>query len=401
VLQKGLEVICPGQGRPILDRIFYWTGGHPYLTQKLCWAVAQGGEWTDAGIDRLMERLFLSEEARKESNLQFVRKSVQDSPERRRLLTLYRQVYEGKEVPEDDRSLDQNRLKLFGLVRSEKGKLKVRNEIYRCIFNLDWIKANTPVDWTRHIAIIAVTLAFLLLSALGFVIYRQSQQIAQAQAQTHIANFSFNNREVRLTSLAGLFQLPGYADEARGLFYIELSSADRLALFDLADPQSINAQLVTVVRELYTDLEDNKQQNDLLSAMLQPLDKLDDPTAKNLSGEIKQWLRGRTYYAQRKYEQALVAYTGAIELNEANPGTRFDRARTHAALGQYQEALVDFDYTMQLAEENMVLVALSLLQLAVYLPRLPHLHPLPRPLYLHLCFHQFVIRFCRPSYRSL
>ncbi|MBI1881763.1 MAG: AAA-like domain-containing protein, partial [Chloroflexi bacterium] len=350
VLQKGLEAICPGQGKAILDRLFYWTGGHPYLTQKLCLAVTQGEEWTDTRIERLVERLFLSEETRKESNLQFVRKSVQNSPERRRLLTLYRQVYEGKEVPEDDRSLDQNRLKLFGLVRGEKGILKVRNEIYRRVFNLDWIKANTPVDWTRRIAIIAVTLALLLLSALGFIIYRQSQQTIQAQAQTHIANFSINNREVRLTSLAGLFQLPGYADEAKRLFFQELSPADQLALFYLSDPRSISEQLVTVVRGLYTDLEDNKPENDLLGVMVQPLDKLHDPTAKNLKGEIKQWLLGRSYYAQRKYEQAQVAFTGAIELNEANPGTHFDRARAYAALGQHQEALVDFNYTVQLAE---------------------------------------------------
>jgi hypothetical protein len=35
-LRQGLELHYPGQSDRILSRIFYWTNGHPYLTQKLC-----------------------------------------------------------------------------------------------------------------------------------------------------------------------------------------------------------------------------------------------------------------------------------------------------------------------------------------------------------------------------
>jgi hypothetical protein len=38
-LARGLEPE-EKQGRALLDRILYWTGGHPYLTQRLCQAVA-------------------------------------------------------------------------------------------------------------------------------------------------------------------------------------------------------------------------------------------------------------------------------------------------------------------------------------------------------------------------
>src|SRR5205823_3675882 len=31
-----------GQQRRLLDRILYWTGGHPYLTQRLCAAISEG-----------------------------------------------------------------------------------------------------------------------------------------------------------------------------------------------------------------------------------------------------------------------------------------------------------------------------------------------------------------------
>ena len=154
--------------------MFYWTNGHPYLTQKLCATAAKNrdGPWNDERVDRLVEKLFLSEEARRETNLQFVRENVNASPRRRQLLSLYRKVYEGKTLPEDERSLDQNRLKLFALVGAKNGVLQVRNEIYRQVFNLDWIKANTPIDWNRWIAVAAVVMALVL----GFYIWQQGQQ---------------------------------------------------------------------------------------------------------------------------------------------------------------------------------------------------------------------------------
>ena len=152
VLQAGLEASYPDQGETIFDRIYYWTDGHPYLTQRLCLAVTETelDGWDDEQIDRLVERLFLSKEARKETNLQFVRDGVQTSPNRRRLLTIYRDVYQGQEVRDDERSLDKNRLKLLGLVRSEDGLLKIRSKIYHSVFNLAWIDANTPVDWSAR-----------------------------------------------------------------------------------------------------------------------------------------------------------------------------------------------------------------------------------------------------------
>jgi hypothetical protein len=186
VLEEGLKAAYPQESEAIFKRIFYWTHGHPYLTQKLCLSVAEtdGGPWTDARIDELVERLFLSQEARKETNLQFVSDNIsQSSLDQRRLLNLYRHVYNGKPVPEDDHSLDQNQLKLFGLVRTENGVLKVRNEIYRRVFNQDWIKVNMPVDWIRRTMLIAIGLAVLLFGVLLFSPYLQRQPTLEEQAQ--------------------------------------------------------------------------------------------------------------------------------------------------------------------------------------------------------------------------
>ncbi len=354
VLQLGLQAACMEQGEVIFARIFHWTNGHPYLTQKLCLTVAESGDgsWADERVDEIVERLFLSEEARKETNLQFVRNSVSASPQRRRLLTLYRKVYEGKTVPEDERSLDQNRLKLFGLVQAERGVLKVRNEIYRRAFDLDWIKANTPVDWTRRIAVVSALVVLLLVVFISFSIYQRRQQAAEAQELTFRFR-STTSAEVRITSLAGLFDLPGYGDQACQLFYRELSPEEQLALFDLADPQAVGAQLITVVQGLYTDLElqNDEQGNRLLRAMAQALRELDDPMAINLATEIEQWLQGRAYYAQGEYQWAVTAYDVAISLNDRNPGTYFGRGLAYVGLKDYDAALDDSEVVVQLDPE--------------------------------------------------
>lgn len=145
VLERGLEAIYPGQSRVIFDRIFHWTNGHPYLTQKLCVDIVARpiqGRRIKKQVDERVEMTFLSERARKETNLQFVRENVESSPLRPDMFELYERVHRGKKVDEDTESLAQNQLKLFGLVRVERGRLTVRNKIYNQVFNRDWVRSN-------------------------------------------------------------------------------------------------------------------------------------------------------------------------------------------------------------------------------------------------------------------
>jgi AAA-like domain len=70
---KGVGGLGPHER--LLQRILYWTSGHPYLTQRLCQAVATDVSVTDPnGIDRHCLALFLSPQAREQDdNLLFVR----------------------------------------------------------------------------------------------------------------------------------------------------------------------------------------------------------------------------------------------------------------------------------------------------------------------------------------
>ena len=218
-LQQGLENIHPGQGQPILDRIFYWTNGHPYLSQKLCSEVAETpvSKQPDQVVDNLVDRLFLTKDVH-DDNLQFVRRNIEATAERRNLLRLYRRVYQGEAVKEDKRSYYQNRLKLIGLAGVRNKNLTVRNQIYRQVFNLDWIKENMPTSRTQVITALAVGISILAVVAIILLTRWQEQQEINTKVQTFTERFQRSrDADIRLNALAGLCQLEKH-QEALDIF---------------------------------------------------------------------------------------------------------------------------------------------------------------------------------------
>jgi AAA-like domain/PEGA domain len=134
-------------GSALLRRVIYWTGGHPYLTQRLCQAVAQQGAIRNSsGVDRLCRELFLSNRARdRDDNLLFVRERMLRSEEDTAgLLRVYERILDGKTIRDDETSPLISVLRLSGITRVEQGILKVRSRVYREVFNHDWVNANMP-----------------------------------------------------------------------------------------------------------------------------------------------------------------------------------------------------------------------------------------------------------------
>ncbi len=134
-------------GAAMLKRVLYWTGGHPYLTQRLCAEVAQDSRVdSPADIDRHCEELFLAPRAReRDDNLLFVRERLlRSEADLTALLELYAHAYSGKRTDDDETNPLVTVLRLSGITRSEDGFLKVRNQIYHRVFNLDWVNQNIP-----------------------------------------------------------------------------------------------------------------------------------------------------------------------------------------------------------------------------------------------------------------
>jgi len=127
-----------------------------------------------------------------------------------------------------------------------------------------------------------------------------------------------------------------------------LSLPDKLTLFTSADPTAVGPELVTVIKVLYTNLPNDTAGNQLLRAMDRPLVDLKDPNARSLSIEIEQWLQGRERYNDGKYDEAVEAYTVAIQINPRNSGALIDRALAYAHLDQSIVALDDLAAVIRL-----------------------------------------------------
>ena len=143
----------------LLQRVLEWTHGHPYLTQRLCQALAaepQLNQPTD--VDQLCGDLFLSSRAREQDdNLLFVRESLRRAGMNRLgLLQLYEQVRGRGTVPNDEANPLINRLRLCGITRVERGLLAVRNRIYAHVFDENWIRANLQTSGGSEAKSVAV-----------------------------------------------------------------------------------------------------------------------------------------------------------------------------------------------------------------------------------------------------
>src|SRR4029077_4530975 len=134
------------KGQQILRRVLYWTGGHPYLTQRLCQAVSEDQVSSMAAVDQVCGELFLSNRAReRDDNLLFVReRMLRSETDTAALLTLYEKIRDGKTVRDDETNPLISVLRLSGIARVDNGVLHVRNRIYNKVFDDDWVNANMP-----------------------------------------------------------------------------------------------------------------------------------------------------------------------------------------------------------------------------------------------------------------
>lgn len=151
-LAQGLRVdgANKSNAKELLNRILYWTHGHPYLTQRLCSAVVENppDEKVLSGdhIDRLCSDIFFSPRAReRDDNLIFVRERIlRSEADRAALLELYRRVLLGKTVSDDETNPLVSILRLSGIARSVRGRLEERNPIYERVFDRAWVQSNMP-----------------------------------------------------------------------------------------------------------------------------------------------------------------------------------------------------------------------------------------------------------------
>ncbi|MBU7587072.1 MAG: hypothetical protein KAF91_30200, partial [Nostoc sp. TH1S01] len=147
------------QPKIVLQKILEWTSGQPFLTQKLCQLVVQIGSQTANGridlpqgtegywVEQLVHKQIIQHWESKDEpeHLRTIRdRLLFDQQKAARLLGLYQQVLQAEEqqvnspVALND-SREQTELLLSGLVKRQDGYLKIKNPIYRCVFNQQWV----------------------------------------------------------------------------------------------------------------------------------------------------------------------------------------------------------------------------------------------------------------------
>lgn len=171
-LLKGLEGVV-SQSEAVLREIIYWTGGQPFLTQKLCQLIVRialetsnhkidlpaetAAFWVEQLVNsRIIQHWEFQDEP---EHLRSIRDRLLFNEQRAgRLLRLYQKVLQAEEigdrgkgtgnklhslspnfpVPTND-SREQTELLLSGLVEKRNGYLQIKNPIYQNVFNGEWV----------------------------------------------------------------------------------------------------------------------------------------------------------------------------------------------------------------------------------------------------------------------
>ncbi|MEM6255149.1 MAG: AAA-like domain-containing protein [Cyanobacteria bacterium P01_D01_bin.156] len=149
-LADGLAV---GQrdAKTVLQTILDWTGGQPFLTQKLCQLATVASRMTttkdvlglgdaDWVAQLVYNQLIDHWESQDEpEHLRTIRDRILRNEMRAgRLLGLYQKLLQGESISTDD-SLEQTELLLSGLVVQHQNILRIRNPIYAAVFNQTWV----------------------------------------------------------------------------------------------------------------------------------------------------------------------------------------------------------------------------------------------------------------------
>ncbi len=229
-----MDVFGPALGlsRPeaneALERIYFWTNGQPYLTQKLARAVARARmrdtDMDDPAfiVDALVYRLYLNPSSlRNEPHLSYLQHAlIGTGGDHDELLAVYGRVRKGGRVIVDPESAAQRRLVSQGLlVPTRAGTLAVRNRVYHQVFTARWANEQLPFRW-RRIGLVAAIVALTVLIPIWYTQFLPRPWIRVLTASTTTLAEARDAWET-------LSRLPGHGASADRMFLDHLARTSR------------------------------------------------------------------------------------------------------------------------------------------------------------------------------
>ncbi|MEH1808619.1 AAA-like domain-containing protein [Nostoc sp.] len=121
-----------------LKEVLEWTGGQPFLTQKLCQFILDDEQ--RLSIEELVRSRIIQNWQSQDDpeHLRTISNRIVINKYAEQLLGLYQQIVQKGDIGEDNTS-NQMELRLSGLVVKQNGKLRVYNRIYEFVFDNKWI----------------------------------------------------------------------------------------------------------------------------------------------------------------------------------------------------------------------------------------------------------------------
>jgi len=132
----------------VLKAVLDWTGGQPFLTQKICNFICESKDEIPTGeeasfVENLVKNKVIEnwESQDEPEHFRTIRDRIlkRDENKAAYLLDLYQQIWHSQGIYTDN-SIEQSDLQLAGIVVKKNGKLKVYNQIYQTIFDGLWIE---------------------------------------------------------------------------------------------------------------------------------------------------------------------------------------------------------------------------------------------------------------------
>ncbi|WP_310429508.1 AAA-like domain-containing protein [Chamaesiphon sp. VAR_48_metabat_135_sub] len=122
-----------------IEKILSWTGGQPFLTQKVCQLVVESPQ---DSIEQIINKHIIDNWEYQDNpvHLKTIANRLLGNQSRSSyLLEQYRKIISSSSTLSVDHSLEQQQLRLSGLVVESNGRLEVYNPIYARVFNIEWI----------------------------------------------------------------------------------------------------------------------------------------------------------------------------------------------------------------------------------------------------------------------